>query len=167
MVKTESIGLIQITNPSEVTDELKTIYEEAFPPDERRDWDQVLELLIKPEYQFISVIHQQKTIGLIIGWNFQCFKFIEHFVILNFLSKTSARVILEVDEANTETDQRRISFYESLGFSVFPGEYYQPAYSPTKKSIKMLILSYPNKITKEEFSQIRTDLYRFVYSVIG
>jgi ribosomal protein S18 acetylase RimI-like enzyme len=179
MIKEESIDLIQVTTSSEITDELKAIYEEAFPPDERRDWDQVLELLKKSEYKLFSVISQQKTVGLLIGWYFPDFTFIEHFaieksarskgfgnlIIHNFLANLSGLVILEVEEANTETGQRRISFYKKFGFSVFPGEYFQPAYSPAKKSVKMLILSYPDKITNEEFRQIRTELYRSVYQI--
>jgi ribosomal protein S18 acetylase RimI-like enzyme len=180
MIKQESIDLVQITTSSEITDDLKAIYEEAFPQDERRDWDLVLELLYKPEYKLFSVISQQQTVGLLIGWFFPDFKFIEHFaieksernkgfgkqVVLNFFSKTSDRIILEVEEAKTDADQSRISFYKNLGFSVFPGEYHQPAYSSQKQSIKMLIMSYPNQITNEEFYQIRTELYRSVYRII-
>ena len=180
MTKKESIDLIQITTSSEATDDLKSIYEEAFPSDERRDWDEVFKFLRKPEYKLFSFISQQIKVGLLISWQLQDFTFIEHFaiektarnkgvgtdVIRNFLSKTSGYVILEIEEAKNEANQQRISFYERLGFSVFPGKYEQPAYSVRKNSVKMMIMSYPNIISNKEFSQIRTELYRSVYHII-
>jgi ribosomal protein S18 acetylase RimI-like enzyme len=180
MINQEFIDLIQVTSASEANVALKAIYEEAFPSVERRDWEQVLELIDKPEYNLFSIISHQKIIGILICWSLSDFTFIEHFaieksvrskgfgklVINSILTKFSGPVILEVEEANTETNQQRISFYEKFGFSIFPGEYYQPAYSPTKKSIKMLVMSYPYKISEYDFIRIRTELYRFVYQII-
>jgi ribosomal protein S18 acetylase RimI-like enzyme len=111
MINQEFIDLIQVTSASEANVALKAIYEEAFPSVERRDWEQVLELIDKPEYNLFSIISHQKIIGILICWSLSDFTFIEHFaieksvrskgfgklVINSILTKFSGPVILEVE----------------------------------------------------------------------
>ncbi|MDO9614863.1 MAG: hypothetical protein Q7J86_10115 [Bacteroidota bacterium] len=59
--------------------------------------------------------------------------------------------------------RRRIAFYESVGFSVCDGFYYQPPYSPDKNKVKMLLMSFPEKILPPEFEAIKMQIYREVY----
>jgi hypothetical protein len=68
-----------------------------------------------------------------------------------------------VEESITDDARRRIAFYESIGFSVCEGIYYQPPYSPDKNKVKMLLMSFPENILPPEFDEIKTRIYREVY----
>lgn len=179
MINDETIQLIRLTDSLELSHELRTIYEEAFPLDERREWAQFTELLANPDF-FLEAIHlQKKLVGILTTWNLHDFKFIEHFairdsergkgfgtqVVNQLLAESSVPVILEVDEPSTETAQKRIHFYEHFNFSVCKREYFQPPYSADKNKVKMLLMSYPEEINDEIFPQIKARIYRSVYGI--
>ncbi len=179
MTNNETIQLIRVSDSMELSLELRTIYEEAFPPDERREWAQFTELLNNPDFFLKAISNQKKVIGLLTFWNLDDFLFIEYFAIRNaergkgigakvvnqLLAGTSAPIILEVDEPITETAQKRIRFYERLNFSVCQSEYFQPPYSANKNTIKMLLMSYPDEISDDLFPQTKARIYRMVYGI--
>lgn len=171
------IQLIPVTNSLELNDDLKQIYIESFPPDERREWHEIKELLHQPNFSFNKLLDGEKLIGLITTWNLPDFLFIEHFAIgkamrgkgigSQFLKQViegkSINVVVEVEEPINESARRRISFYERLEFLVCQGIYYQPPYSPEKSKVRMLLMSFPNRIPLSEIEEIKTQLYRQVY----
>jgi ribosomal protein S18 acetylase RimI-like enzyme len=107
------------------------------------------------------------------------FTFIEHFAIkesirgkgigskaIRLITETkSPRVILEVEEPTDKLARRRIAFYKRLGFSVCKNTYWQPPYSPEKKKVKMLLMSFPDKIQSGEFMEIKKHIYLKVYQL--
>jgi ribosomal protein S18 acetylase RimI-like enzyme len=169
--------LISISDSTELTCEFRAIYEEAFPPDERREWPQMLELLNNQHFSLEGIYHQQKIIGMLSVWNLAGFRFLEHFaireserkkgygtlVVNQLLAGNSTPLILEVEEPITETAQKRIQFYERFNFSVCKREYFQPPYSIDKNKVKMLLMSYPDKINDDSFPQIKASIYQLVY----
>lgn len=174
-----SIELIPITNSLELTNDFKQIYEEAFPSDERRDWDQITELLNDKDFVLQSIYLRSKLIGMISLWNLQKFCFIEHFAICNaergngygsllllkLLDQIAIPVILEVEEPTTAIAQKRIEFYERLNFSVCNAAYYQPPYSAQKNKVKMLLMSYPEKIELHNFQATKEQIFASVYKL--
>ena len=134
-------------------------------------------LIDLPDFNIHQIFDDQKIIGLITIWNLLNFTFIEHFaieksfqgkgvgsqVIRQIIEGKSSKVILEVEEPTDKPTRRRITFYERLGFSVCESIYYQPPYSMGKSKVKMVLMSFPDKITSLEFIEIKTQLYREVY----
>jgi len=179
MISNEVIRLISVSDSPELTEEFRAIYEEAFPPDERREWTQMLELLNNPNFRLDGIYHQGKLIGMLSIWNLNEFRFIEHFairaserkkgfgtlVIQQMTSRITSTIILEVEDSSTDLAQQRIRFYERCGFWVCKSEYYQPPYSVEKSKVKMLLMSYPEKILEGHFSKIKSMIYRSVYGL--
>jgi len=179
MTDVNKIELIRVTDSCELSHELRTIYEEAFPPDERREWTQFIELLKNPNFFLKAIYNQKKLIGMLTIWNLHEFRFIEHFaiqdaergkgfgtqVVNQLLAGTSIPLILEVEEPVTETAHKRIQFYERINFSVCKREYFQPPYTIDKNEVKMLLMSYPEKISEVYFLQIKDRIYRMVYGI--
>ncbi|MDP2115586.1 MAG: GNAT family N-acetyltransferase [Bacteroidota bacterium] len=171
------IKLIPASNPLDLTEGLKQIYFDSFPPDERRDWSEIKELLQHSGFILNKVLEDQELVGLISVWNFHGFVFIEHFAILEskrgkgigsqalkqVIAENLKPIIVEVEEPVTDDARRRIAFYESADFSVCEGIYYQPPYSPDQNKVKMLLMSFPEKILPPEFDEIKTRIYREVY----
>lgn len=163
----------------ELNDELKQIYEDSFPSDERREWLEISELIQQPNFNIYRIFINDELIGLISVWNLSQVIFIEHFAIhkkwhgkslgtqvINLvITETDKTVIVEVEEPINDTAQRRIVFYERLGFVVCNGIYYQPPYSAEKNKVKMLLMSYPNLLTTIEFTKAKSLIYRIVYKV--
>lgn len=171
------INLIPVTNSDDLSDDLKQIYIGSFPPDERRDWKEIKELLLHSSFILNQVFDNQELVGLISVWNLLGFVFIEHFAILEskrgkeigsqalkqVIAENIKTIIVEVEEPISDDARRRIAFYERAGFSVCEGIYYQPPYSPDKNKVKMLLMSFPEKILPPEFDEIKTRIYREVY----
>ena len=172
------IQLISVANSSNINPRLRPIYEEAFPLDERKEWDQWVELISNLKFSLKEVYSDNKLIGFISLWNLDEFWFIEHFAIaenerekgfgsmvikqiqMNNLTPT----ILEVEEPLTNSAIRRISFYKQLNFKFLNGSYYQPPYSIEKNKVKMLLMSYSNTIKKPTFKEVKIKIYQTVYN---
>jgi ribosomal protein S18 acetylase RimI-like enzyme len=172
------IKLIPVSNSLELNDDLEQIYTDSFPADERREWQQIKELLHHPNFSLNQVFGDGNLIGLISFWNLPGFIFIEHFAILEsargkgfgtqvvkqVIEEKSTKVVVEVEEPITESARRRIDFYRRFGFSICEGIYYQPPYSSDKNKVKMLLMSFPNRLTPSDFETIKILIYRNVYN---
>lgn len=175
------IQLLRVTNPEKLNIDFKPTYESLFPPDERREWDQLLDLIGYTQYSLYEIFSNEKFIGFISVWNLTEFSFIEHFGIctteqgkgygaqaLNkILLISSEPVVLEVEEPLTEPARKRIAFYERFSFSICTRNYFQPPYSRDKKSVNMLLMSYPKKIETSDFEKIKAQIHDRVYGYNG
>ena len=171
------IQLIPVQNPEEIEPAYKPLYTEAFPPDERRNWQQLLKLISHPEHLIYQIYSEKQFVGFVTIWHFSGFKYIEHFaihqaernkglgseVIRQILQHESKPVILETEEPSNGEARKRIRFYERLGFQLNSGIYYQPPYSDDKKAVKMLLMSYPQKLQQPEFEKIKNQIHQKVY----
>lgn len=177
MINEEVIQLVCVSESSELTNGFRTIYEDAFPPDERREWKQINDLLGNRDFSLMGIYHHQTLIGIVSIWDLPEFRFLEHFaicdsergkgfgtkVIQQIVAQGSTPVILEVEIPNTETALNRIKFYERLNFTVCEDEYFQPPYSIDKSEVKMLLMSYPEPILKDNFQLIKNKIHASVY----
>jgi ribosomal protein S18 acetylase RimI-like enzyme len=173
------IQILPITDSKQLHTGLKQIYEGSFPADERREWNQWINLIGNTRFSLNEIYDQKELTGFIAVWNLDQFWFIEHFairekergkgigtqVLKQILPEKSNRVILEVEEPLNETARNRIAFYERMNFEVSDGIYYQPPYSIEKNKVKMLLMSYPKKIEPTDFDKIKTAIYRTVYQI--
>ena len=125
MTDKEMLQLIPVVDSSELTIDFRSIYEEAFPPDERREWSQITELLNNTDFRLDGIYIQQRLVGMISFWKLQGFEFIEHFAIQKneqgkgygsrtiqqIISERKTTIVLEVEESLCETAQKRIVFF--------------------------------------------------------
>ncbi|MCM1152533.1 MAG: GNAT family N-acetyltransferase [Muribaculum sp.] len=138
------------------------IYNEAFPPDERRAYDDEkdLERFIgghHAKFHGFSVKDGDLYLGFLTYWTFKDYVYIEHFAVspehrgknigrkmLHYLfEEVSPDVLIEVERPDSDDAQRRIRFYEQNGFRVRGGfNYVQPPYSEGKNPVPMLLMTH-------------------------
>jgi GNAT superfamily N-acetyltransferase len=155
------------------------IYESSFPDDEKRDLESQKEVIKHPSNNFYAIIEEGETIGLFEEWDFGDFIFGEHVAIREdlrnkgfgtklfkeYLKRCGERIFVGEVEGPKEGGmaKRRIGFYSRLGILLNDHRYVQPAYSPDKNPMYLFLITYPRKITKEEFVLIRDKIHRVVY----
>ena len=86
-------------------------------------------------------------------------------LVTHFLQNTTQPIILEVEPPTDNTSQRRIAFYQRLGFHLNPYHYEQPSMQPGQPAIPLYIMSYPKPLRKDTFESYVDELYRKVYFV--
>jgi hypothetical protein len=71
--------------------------------------------------------------------------------------------VLEVEPPEDEIKKRRIAFYERCGFHLSKEEYYQPPYQEGGEPVRLMLMSYPEPITRHD--EVSAALYRDVYGI--
>ena len=157
-----------------VFDKMKT----AFPYEERRDYSDQKECLENKYFKFFEIYDCDLAVGFTALWVFENFVFIEHIAIDEdkrgsgygskaielIKEKYNKPLILEAEAPVTEQQIKRIKFYNRLGFNVNSFNYTQPSYHGGE-GVPLLILSYPNKLTNEEFDEFFRETRREVYTL--
>ena len=157
-----------------VFDKMKT----AFPYEERRDYSDQKECLENKYFKFFEIYDCDLAVGFTALWVFENFVFIEHIAIDEdkrgggygskaielIKEKYNKSLILEAEAPVTEQQIKRIKFYNRLGFNVNSFNYTQPSYHGGE-GVPLLILSYPNKLTDEEFDEFLRETRREVYTL--
>lgn len=173
------IELIPATKSFGLNHELELIYNESFTRDERRNWQELKELLDQPNFNLNKIFCDRKTIGLMTLWKLAGWVFIEHFaiqesmrgkgigsqVLKQLIERDSTSLIVEVEEPITGFAQRRIAFYSRIGFSLCENTYYQPPYSIDKNEVRMFLMSFPEPLSPVDFDKVKSQIYQVVYGV--
>lgn len=129
----------------EFSEKLLKLYEDAFPPEERRPRE--LMLPDDPAFNFYAV----GDAGLMTVWAFDGFKYIEHFAVYEHmrgsgigsevLSALPGVVVLEVEPAESgEMARRRIEFYRRNGFELLDVDYVQPPYAAGLDAVPLRLM---------------------------
>ncbi|MNC01984.1 hypothetical protein D3C75_493490 [compost metagenome] len=161
-------------------DEIYTIMEASFPVSEIRTRSGQKALLDNPNYRIYT---EQDAAGRIIAflaaWEFPLLRFVEHIAVNpatrgggigcklmnSYLARSDKPVLLEVEPPAGELEQRRIGFYERLGFHLNPYDYVQPPLRTGQPDLPLRIMTYPQPIRKSEFQLYREILYTEVYKI--
>ena len=150
----------------------------AFPPEERREFQQVVQLKDAGGCDVLRIMNGDEPVGFCIVWIFDEFLFTEHFAIepdrrgqgtgsrvLALLRKTYRRpLMLEVEPPCDEITSRRVNFYSRNGFYLLERPYCQPSYGETKPEVELRLMTtqagLPPEILEEYIAQIRRKVYR-------
>ncbi|MBT2289642.1 GNAT family N-acetyltransferase [Paenibacillus albidus] len=162
-------------------DEIFAIMEVSFPPSEIRTYEDQRALLTLPEYRLLTEQDADgRTIAFLAAWEFAAFRFVEHIAVgpqirggglgrklmTRYIGQSPKPVLLEVEPPMGELEQRRVGFYERLGFHLNSYDYVQPPLRKGQADLPLQIMTYPGPLTAEEFSSFRAVLYTEVYKVI-
>ncbi len=155
------------------------IYKQAFPPDERRSFTQLIDSLNPPNNaQLTTMIENDTLIGFIISWQLCDFVFVEHLAISSFfrgqgfgtkmleafIGNTVQPIVLEVELPMTATSQRRIEFYTKLGFRLHSVPYQQPPYTSFQQPVELLLMSRGDIDLEKKYDTIVKQIYDHVYN---
>ena len=81
------------------------------------------------------------------------------------LRQTGKPAVLEVEKPDDELSQRRIRFYQRLGFVLSPRPYTQPPYSPDRHPLELRLMSYGEIDLDQTFDLVVTRIHNRVYGV--
>jgi len=161
-------------------DKIFALMEVSFPESERRTYEGQKELLNVPYYRLITETdNNNQIVAFLAAWEFPLFRFVEHIAVdpvtrgsgiggkmmTSYMEESKNPILLEVEYPDSELAQRRIGFYERLGFHLNPFEYVQPPLQKGQDDLPLKIMSYPQLLTNEEFVLYKENLYRNVYKI--
>ena len=157
---------------------IRELYCSAFPPEERREFQQLVQLKDADGCDVLRIMNGNKPVGFCIVWFFEDFLFTEHFAIepewrgqgtgsrvLALLREIYRRpVMLEVEPPCDEITSRRVSFYSRNGFYLLDRPYCQPSYGENKPEVVLRLMTsqagLPPEKPEEYIAQIRKKVYR-------
>lgn len=139
------------------------LYEDAFPIAERRKINDHIRANTDRHFSPLSVWEGNSLLGIVFYWEWESYKYVEHMavarelrglgygsLILRNLRDSDHTIILEIDPLINEQSVRRLQFYERAGFTLTPYRFVHLPYRKEAKPQELLILSYPEMITKEQ-----------------
>jgi GNAT superfamily N-acetyltransferase len=143
------------------------IYNENFPLVEKRVIIQQKQIFPHPAYHLLGFLSNQKLKAFIAYWTFEEFNFIEHLaidktaqdkglgseILTYFLKRNTKPVILEIEHPEDEQTNKRLSFYQKLGFVKNQFNHFQPPFHDGNLPLNLLILSYRKEISKELYDK--------------
>jgi ribosomal protein S18 acetylase RimI-like enzyme len=151
---------------------------ESFPESERKTSEQYL-FQLKSSLFALELLKTENTdlIGFIGWWQLKTYRFVEHFAISRnyrnmgfgkvhfgeFIKRAKQPILLEVEPPVTDTAVLRIRFYEQLGFTLHPYEYYQPPYNSNQPPVELLLMSSRPELTITDFNSLKDEIYEIVY----
>lgn len=166
---------LAITSPEDYRiNQIYHSYSTTFPEDERRNWDQFIQLLSHSKAKIISVLHESNPIGYLIIWELSHYIFVEHFEVFaefrnqklgshitSYLFQNYPRIVLEIEPEHINEDaKRRYSFYQKNHFRLIDEMYVQPSYGEGKKPLNLwLLANYSPEVLKE----VKNEIYDVVY----
>ncbi len=153
---------------------VRKIYEQSFPPNERRAFEKVINLLADKRFYLFAVTFENEVVGMLSKWDFSTFVYIEHFavseefrgnglgshVLQKVIRDESRQIVLEVELPEDEFSLKRIKFYKQLGFSICSESYIQPPYDKYKEAVPMLIMTCQEINSVAVFQNIKKTLHQ-------
>lgn len=183
-IETAESGQQKMSNQSPISgttfDEIFAIMEASFPVSEIRTYSGQRALLANPNYHlYTDKDAENRTLAFMAAWEFPELRFVEHIAVnpdirgggigkklMNrYISRSDKPVVLEVEPPEGEMEQRRIGFYERLGFYLNPYPYVQPPLRAGQADLPLRIMTYPRPATLKEFQRFRDILYTEVYQI--
>lgn len=123
-----------------------------------------MKILSDEEYYFSLIYDEAVFVGLVLYWETEDFIYVEHFCILpelrnkkygqtvlELLGQRGKTVILEIDPPVDMISVRRKGFYERSGFVENSYSHIHPPYHEGNTGHKLVVMSFPDKITQTEY----------------
>lgn len=137
---------------------VQELYESTFPLHERRHFEELPSLLSgKSMHLEVILTDESLPAGFVIYWVLDNFLFIEHLaiapeqrnkglggeIVQHLIADTGLNCLLEVEPPIDLSGEKRIRFYQQLGFAQTPVQYHQPPYHKGFLPVPMLLLARP------------------------
>lgn len=163
-----------------IIDNIHSLYESAFPRDERRDFEDFLRLLADPESRFsvYAFLEEGDFAGFASCWRWDSFCYLEHFAVeermrnggrgarylTELIRRMALPMIIEVEPPEDDLSRRRIGFYERNGFRPAEDiEYVQPPYSRDRNAMRLMLMTHGDICLKgaddDRILRIKADVY--------
>lgn len=150
-------------------------YSISFPKHEQRENLSQRNIMPNNSYHFTLISNGNENVGTILFWETDNFIYIEHFYIypdfrgnsygalaLKKLQQYEKTIILEIDPPLDTVSIRRKIFYERNGFTANDFVHVHPPYHHNNRGHNLIIMSYPNSITSNEYNDFNDYLKKHI-----
>lgn len=159
-----------IPSNSNLWDQVWRLYSDSFPEHERRRISSHTRASEDNDFHTYMAVDNGNLLAILFYWQYDSTIYIEHIAVSptmrgknigstllrEFIEQNkNFSFILEIEPPVDEITKRRLSFYEKLGFRFNDYDYTHPSYNKKGPDHKLNILSYPDKITKEQFDRFK------------
>lgn len=140
------------------------LYQSAFPLEERRDDDEHLRVLEKPDYHMDMIMDGENFLGVMLYWETENLVYLEHFTTcpeirgrgtgakaLELLKAKGKTILLEIEPPVDELTNRRYGFYRRNGFVMNPHYHIQAKYHLGDEDLELKILSWPEILPRRTY----------------
>lgn len=168
--------MLTIKKLTNIPENVAELYEQAFPPEERRNLSAQQVLLNNGALQLALLENEGVYAGFVFYWQLTDFVFIEHFAIspalrgggigsevMRLMEQEHPEIVLEVEPPHSGDAVRRIRFYEGLGFKAYAYPYLQPPYQVGGTPLTMLLMQKGMSPEEHTFTKINNEIYLEVY----
>lgn len=166
---------IRINSNNECFNKAMEIYKVSFPIFEQRTMEDQIKALADEDYHFNVIYDGDKMVGILLYWEMNAYKYIEHFAIdsslrgknygsrvLKEFCKNNKNVILEIDPPIDEISIKRLNFYLKLGFKLQDFNHIHPSYRKECKSHSLKIMTFNENIFKDDYDNFNNLLKKNV-----
>lgn len=155
---------------------LTGIYSVSFPVYEQRDELQQIKAIGDSRYHLLVTIKNENLLGFIAYWDFDTYVYIEHLAVnpafrgesigttmlKTFDDVVKKQVLLEIDPVEDEVSEKRLRFYERLGYKKNPYTHTHPPYDSSFEPHKLIVLSLGRELSEDEYNLFYNDLANVV-----
>lgn len=141
------------------------IYKVSFPIFEQRIIKNQIDVLKDERYNFIVVYENRELVGILLYWDLDNCKYIEHLAIspslrgknygsrvLKEFCENNGTIILEIDPPVDDISIKRLNFYSNLGFKLQEFEHIHPPYRRDYKGHKLKVMSLNRNLSEDEYN---------------
>lgn len=146
-------------------DDAMEIYKVSFPIFEQRIIKDQIDVLTDDRFNFMVVYENKVLIGIILYWDLDNCKYIEHLAIspslrgknygsriLKEFCEKNGTIILEIDPPVDDISFKRLSFYSNLGFKLQDFEHIHPPYRKDYNGHKLKVMSFNRNLSEDEYN---------------
>ena len=154
------------------------LYRTSFPINEQRTDADHKAALEDERFYCLSAWEGEDFLGLLFCWKMKELFYIEHFAVntqmrgsgigsrlLADFCKDKPLVLLEIDPPQDEISQRRLRFYERLGFVQNPYSHRHPPYRRGFEAHPLRVMTWPRAASRQEydgfFDELRNSVMQY------
>ncbi|MBC5995176.1 GNAT family N-acetyltransferase [Romboutsia ilealis] len=140
------------------------IYTSSFPIFEQRTLENQIEALKDDRYNCIVICDEGLVVGILLYWEFDKYKYIEHLAIsselrgknygsriLEKFCDDNSIIILEIDPPIDEIGIKRLRFYSKIGFILQEFNHVHPPYRKGYEGHSLKVMCYNKNLEKYEY----------------
>lgn len=159
------------SNDNNYFDDVMNIYKVSFPIFEQRIIKNQIDVLKDDKYNFMAVYENNELVGILLYWDLDNCKYIEHLAIspslrgksygsriLKDFCENNGTIILEIDPPVDDISIKRLNFYSNLGFKLQEFEHIHPPYRKEYKGHKLKIMSFNRNLSEDEYNEFNVFL---------
>lgn len=153
------------SNDNSSFDDAMDIYKVSFPIFEQRIIKNQIDVLKDDRYNFIVIYENRELVGILLYWDLDNCKYIEHLAIspslrgknygsrvLKEFCENNGTIILEIDPPVDDISIKRLNFYSNLGFELQDFEHIHPPYRKDYNGHKLKVMSFNRNLSEDEYN---------------